>query len=75
MSKKTRRVASRKSRSEYDFRGGERGKYARRYAEGANVVVVAADLVDLFPDSESVNRALRACADIVRSANGGTGSR
>ena len=27
-------------RAEYDFRGGVRGKYARRYAEDTNVVVL-----------------------------------
>jgi uncharacterized protein (DUF433 family) len=29
-------------RAEYDFRGGVRGKYAARYAEGTEVVVVGA---------------------------------
>jgi hypothetical protein len=28
---------------EYDFRGGVRGKYAGRYAEGTNVVVIDPD--------------------------------
>jgi hypothetical protein len=31
-------------RSHYDFSGGERGKYAARYAEGTNVVVLAPDV-------------------------------
>ncbi len=44
---------------EYDFRGGTRGKYARRYAEGSNVVVLSPDVAEAFPDSESVNEALR----------------
>jgi hypothetical protein len=51
---------------EYDFRGGVRGKYAKRFSEGTNVVVLAPDVAKLFPDSESVNRALRACGEIVR---------
>jgi hypothetical protein len=46
-------------RDEYDFRGGIRGKYFERYQEGTNVVVIAPDLVEDFPDSESVNEALR----------------
>ena len=33
-------------RPEYDFRGGIRGKYARRYAEGTNVVVIDPDVAD-----------------------------
>jgi hypothetical protein len=37
-----------------------RGKYANLLAEGTNVVVLDADLLDSFPDSPSVNRALRA---------------
>jgi hypothetical protein len=52
---------------EYDFSGGVRGKYATRYAEGSNVVVLDPDLADVFPNSESVNRALRALAEIIRS--------
>jgi len=42
---------------EYDFRGGERGKYAQRYAEGCNVVVLAPEVAEVFPDSRSVNDA------------------
>lgn len=54
-------------RPEYDFSGGVRGKYARGYAEGSNVVVLDPDLADVFPNAESVNRALRALAEIIRS--------
>lgn len=46
-------------RDEYDFRGGVRGKYFERYEQGTNVVVIAPDLVEDFPDSDSVNEALR----------------
>lgn len=42
---------------ECDFSAGERGKYAERYAEGSNVVVLSPDVAKSFPDSESVNRA------------------
>ena len=44
---------------EYDFSNAVRGKHAERYAEGTNVVVLAQDLAELFPDSASVNDALR----------------
>ena len=50
---------------EYDFSGGVRGKYAARFAEGANVVVLDPDVAEVFPDSESVNQALRALAGII----------
>ena len=47
---------------EYDFTDGERGKYAERYANGTNVVVIDPDLAQFFPDNESVNEALRYAA-------------
>ncbi len=49
---------------EYDFSKGIRGKYARRFRAGSNVVVLAPDVARLFRDSESVNRALRALSRI-----------
>ena len=51
---------------EYDFSGGVRGKYAARFAEGANVVVLDPDVAEVFTDSESVNQALRALAGILQ---------
>jgi hypothetical protein len=41
------------------IKSGVRGKYARRYREGTNVVLIDPDLHELFPNSEAVNRALR----------------
>lgn len=41
------------------IRSGVRGKYAKRYREGTNLVLIDPDLHKIFPDSESVNRALR----------------
>ena len=43
----------------YDFSKGVRGKYVKRFAEGSNVVVLSPDIAQVFPDSESVNEALR----------------
>jgi hypothetical protein len=51
---------------EYDFSKGVRGKYAERYAEGTNIIVLSPDLAEIFPDSESVNEALRALVKIAR---------
>ena len=51
---------------EYDFSGGVRGKYAVRFAEGSSVVVLDPDVARVFADSESVNRALRALAEIIQ---------
>ena len=46
-------------RPDYDFSKGVRGKYADRYAEGTNVVVLEPDVAKEFPTSEAVNKALR----------------
>jgi len=42
-----------------DFSGGVRGKYAARYAAGANLILLSPDVAEVFPDSASVNEALR----------------
>jgi len=52
-------------RPEYDFRGGVRGKYARRYEEGTNIVLLDADVAEAFKTSEAVNTALR---ELIRGA-------
>jgi hypothetical protein len=52
-------------RKEYDLSklaGGVRGKYYRRATAGTNLVLIEPDLAAMFPDSEAVNRALRAFA-------------
>lgn len=54
-------------RKEYDFSKGVRGKYAKRFAEGSNIVVLDPDLAKVFPDSRSVNEALRAVADLLKA--------
>lgn len=51
---------------EYDFTGGVRGKYAKRYAQGTNVVVIDPDVAEYFPDNESVNEALRGLTAIIK---------
>jgi hypothetical protein len=47
-------------RSEYDFRGGVRGKYADRTTAGDTLVVLDPDVAKRFPTSKAVNDALRA---------------
>jgi len=58
-------------RPEYDLSQlrGVRGKYYRRAAAGPNLVLIEPDLARLFPNSESVNRALRLLADTARAAS------
>lgn len=51
---------------EYEFSAGTRGKYVERHPEGGNVVVLSPDIAKSFPDSESVNRALRTLISVAR---------
>lgn len=53
-------------RPEYDFAKGVRGATAARYAQGTNIVVIDPEVLDVFPDSQAVNEALRALAPVVR---------
>ena len=53
-------------RAEYDFSKGVRGKYADRFSEGSNVIVLDPDVANLFKDSASVNDALRTLAEIAQ---------
>ena len=62
-------------RPEYDLsklKGGVRGKYYQKAAAGTNLVLIEPDLADVFPDTESVNRALRLLADTAEVAAGPT---
>ena len=52
---------------EYDFSNGVRGKYVERLAKGSNLIVLDPDVARVFPDSESVNQALRALAQIIQN--------
>lgn len=57
-------------RPEYDFSRAVRGVTAARYAQGANVVVIDPEVLDVFPDGPSVNEALRALASVIRQRRG-----
>jgi hypothetical protein len=53
---------------EYDFstmENGVRGKYAKQYHEGVKLVMLEADVAQIFPDAKSVNEALRALSKII----------
>ena len=52
---------------EYDFSKGVRGKYAKKYSEGTNVVVIEPDVAEFFPDPDSVNDALRSLIPIIKN--------
>ncbi len=49
-------------RAEYDLsrlKEGVRGKYVQRYNAGTNLVLLAPDVAEVFPDDQAVNQALR----------------
>lgn len=59
MKKASRPKADEDMLPEYDFSGGVRGKYAKRFPRGVKIAVLAPDVAEYFPDSDSVNEFLR----------------
>ncbi len=55
--------------TEYDFSKGVRGKYAARYAKGSNIAVLEPDVAVVFPNSRSVNDALRSLIQVARQVS------
>jgi hypothetical protein len=68
MKKTPSKPRTREMRAEYDFSSGVRGKYVDRYRQGINVVLLDPELAQAFPDSKSVNDALRALVVIAKRA-------
>lgn len=63
-------------REEYDFanmKGGVRGKYAGAFEKTAVTVLLDADVAKVFPDSQSVNEALRTLARVLHNKDANTG--
>ena len=57
-------------RPEYDLsklKGGVRGKYAKRFQKGTNLVLLSPDVARYFPDEQSVNSALRSLVSIAKT--------
>jgi hypothetical protein len=54
-------------RKEYDFSKGVRGKYARKYKSGTNIVVLDPDVATVFKTPRSVNQALRSLTQIIKA--------
>jgi hypothetical protein len=58
--KRTNEVAQVRAEYEFDYSKAVRGKYHKRLLkEGSNVVILDRDVAKAFPDSASVNKALR----------------
>ncbi len=61
-------------RPEYDLsqlKGKVRGKYVERYEAGTNLILLESDVKAAFPDSGSVNEALRMLIKVARRQNQG----
>ena len=60
-------------RPEYELarlKGGVRGKYYEQATAGTNLVLLEPDVARAFPDSVSVNRALRLLRDVAKTSTG-----
>jgi hypothetical protein len=69
--RKAKTVAADELRPEYkrsDFGALVRGKYSDRLRTSSNVVVIAPEVADLFPNEAAVNAALRSLAEIAKRA-------
>jgi hypothetical protein len=58
-------------RPEYDLsqlKNRVRGKYVEQYKKGTNLVLLAPDVAQAFPDSESVNEALRLLIKVAKTS-------
>lgn len=70
MKKKSKDESAEELRPEYDLaallKDGVRGKYARRYEQGTNLVLLAPDVAKAFPTDEAVNEALRLVIQLKR---------
>ena len=69
--KKVKTVAADELRSEYrrsDFGTLVRRKYIEQLRTSSNVVVIAPEVSELFPNEAAVNAALRSLAEIARRA-------
>ena len=60
-------------RPEYDFSQGVRGKHYKAYQAGTNVVFLDPDIAAMFPDSASVNQALRVLVRLAKTKGVGEG--
>lgn len=71
MSRKSAKRRVDELRPEYDLsklKGGVRGKYYEQAKAGTNLVLIEPDLAKAFPDTASVNRALRRLLNAARVA-------
>jgi len=70
MKRKSKGETAKELRPEYDLgtllKDGVRGKYAKRYEQGTNLVLLSPDVAKAFPNDEAVNEALRLVIQLKR---------
>jgi len=75
MKAKSRGAKVEELRPEYELapllRNGVQGKYAARYREGTNLVLLAPDVAKAFPTEKAVNEALRLVIQLTKLPTGG----
>ena len=75
MKKKSKDETADGLRPEYDLaallKDGVRGKYAKRYEQGTNLVLLAPDVAKAFPTDEAVNKVLRLVIQLKRIPESG----
>ena len=75
MKKKSKDETADELRPEYDLapllKEGVRGKYAKRYEQGTNLVLLAPDVAKAFQTDEAVNEALRLVIQLKKIPGGG----
>lgn len=70
MKKNTNQKIDDELRTEYDLAQlsqGVKGKYTERYHQGTNLVLLEPDVAQAFPDTQSVNEALRLLIKLAKS--------
>ena len=70
MKKESTKQKADELRQEYDLselKGGVRGKYAKQFKKGTNLVLLSPDVAKYFQDEESVNDALRSLVNIAKT--------
>ncbi len=70
MKKANKRQMNDDLRPEYDLsklKGAVRGKYAKRFHQGTNLVLLSPEVAKYFPDERSVNDALKSLVSIAKA--------
>ena len=49
------------------LKGGVRGKYARRFQQGTNLVLLSPEVAKYFPNEQAVNAALKSLVGIAKA--------